>query len=70
MDYAYIKEHLDDIPENEIDFINKLERGCKSFDISIKNENGKLKSTGELFNDITIALLKYSREIGEISFIK
>lgn len=63
MDYSYIKKHLDDKPENDIDFINKLDKGCKSFDISIRDDSGKLKSTGELFNDITIAMLKYHNNL-------
>lgn len=70
MNLIYINEHLDDLPESEMDFINKLENGCKAFDISLKDKNSKLKSAGELFTDITIACLKYYREVGEINFLQ
>jgi hypothetical protein len=70
MDYTYIKKHLDDMPENEADFINKLEKGCMAFNVSIKDNNGKFKSVGELITDITIAGLKYYREVEEINYKK
>jgi hypothetical protein len=70
MDYKYISEHLDDVPKDAIEFVNYLERGCKAFNVSIKDNNGNFKSAGEMINDITVAGLKYYREIGEINFNK
>lgn len=67
MDYTYIKEHINEVPVNCLDFVNQFENMCRAFDVSLIADH-KYKDMDTFFNDITIAYLTYQREVNGMKF--